>query len=147
VIGIADGVTVISDYAHHPTAIRATLQAARQQYGKARIWAVWQPHTYSRSRLLADKFAHAFTDADAALITDIYAAREQPDPGDPTSTDLARLATAAGHPNVRASGNLEATAKLLQHEVRSGDVVLILSAGDAPSVGEALLEARRSNSS
>jgi UDP-N-acetylmuramate--alanine ligase len=143
VIGIAGGVTVISDYAHHPTAIRATLQAARQQYGKAKLWAVWQPHTYSRSRLLADEFAHAFADADAVLITDIYAAREQPTPTDPTSADLARLTTAAGHANVRASGTLEATAELLQHEVEPGDVVIILSAGDAPRIGETLLQARQ----
>ncbi len=143
VMGEGGGVTVISDYGHHPTAIRATLQAARQRYLKARIWAVWQPHTYSRSRLMANEFAHSFTEADTVLITNIYAAREQPGPGDPTSGSLAALATVAGHPNVRASGNLEATAKILLDHVQPGDVVIILSAGDAPKIGEVLLEARQ----
>lgn len=138
VMGQAGGVTVISDYGHHPTAIRATLQAARQRYGKTTIWAVWQPHTYSRARLLADQYASAFRDADHVLITDVYAAREQPQPGDPTSADLARQA--ADHPDARYSGNLEATADLLRREVRSGDVVIIFSAGDAPGIGEMLLK-------
>ncbi len=141
IMGQAGGVTVISDYAHHPTAIRATLQAARQRYGKAPIWAVWQPHTYSRTRLLANEFAHAFGSANHALITDIYAAREQPQPGDPAPADLARMATAAGHPDARASGNLDSTADVLRREVRPGDVVIIFSAGDAPKIGEALLRA------
>ncbi len=139
VMGQAGGVTVLSDYGHHPTAIRAVLQAARQRYRGATIWAVWQPHTYSRTRLLAADFASAFADANHALITDIYAAREQPRPGDPTGEDLARMARSAGHPDARHSGDLDATAALLKREVRPGDVVIIFSAGDAPRVGEMLL--------
>ncbi len=138
-MGQAGGVTIISDYAHHPTAIRATLQAARQRYPKARIWAIWQPHTFSRTRLLAESFASAFPDANHALITDIYAAREQPQPGDLTAADLARMTTSAGHPDTRHSGNLESTTRLLADEVRPGDVVIIFSAGDAPRIGENLL--------
>jgi UDP-N-acetylmuramate--alanine ligase len=138
VMGQAGGVTVISDYGHHPTAIRATLQAARQRYRQATLWAVWQPHTYSRTRLLADQYASAFGDADHVLITDIYAARERPAPGDPSGADLAR--NAASHPDTRYSGGLDATASLLRREVRPGDVVIIFSAGDAPRVGEMLLK-------
>src|SRR5260221_7023181 len=119
-IGQSAGVNVLSDYGHHPTAIRATLQATRQRYPNARIWAVWQPHTFSRTRLLADDFARAFTDADHVLITDIYAAREKSSPGDPTGADLAHMATNAGHADVRFSADLDSTAALLKRDVRSG---------------------------
>ncbi|MEP7289128.1 MAG: UDP-N-acetylmuramate--L-alanine ligase [Chloroflexota bacterium] len=139
-MGQAGGVSVLSDYAHHPTAIRATLQATRQRYPQAAIWAVWQPHTYSRTRTLADSFVTAFPDADHVLITDIYAAREKPTAGDPTGSDLAQIATLAGHSDVRYSGDLSATAAILQREVHPGDVVIIFSAGDAPQVGASLLD-------
>jgi UDP-N-acetylmuramate--alanine ligase len=143
IMGQADGITVISDYGHHPTALRATLQAARQRYPNAAIWAVWQPHTYSRTRLLADEFAHAFARANHALVTDIYASREQPGASDPDGGSIARLITATGHPDARHSGNLDSTAALLCREARPGDVVIIFSAGDAPRVGEILLAERR----
>ena len=74
--GEADGIVVIDDYAHHPTKIRATLAAARLRYPGRRIWAVWQPHTYSRTRLLLAEFAAAFEQADEVVVTDIYPARE-----------------------------------------------------------------------
>src|SRR6185295_11416298 len=73
-MGEANGVLVISDYGHHPTAIKATLQAVRERYAKSTIWAIWQPHTYSRTSRLANEFGKAFHDADHVLITDIYAA-------------------------------------------------------------------------
>lgn len=79
--GEVDGIAMIDDYAHHPAKIRATLQAARERYPERDIWAVWQPHTYSRTQALMDDFLVAFKDADHVLITDIYAAREQPIPG------------------------------------------------------------------
>lgn len=139
VMGTAGGVTVISDYGHHPTAIQATLQAARQRYPGAHLWAVWQPHTYSRTRLLAGEFARAFALADHALITDIYASREKWAPGDPDGASLARLAAEAGHPDARHSGDIPATAALLIREVEPGDAVIIFSAGDAPKIGEFLL--------
>src|SRR5512146_522500 len=76
VLGEARGVVVINDYAHHPTEIRATLAAARSRYPKHRIWAVWQPHTYSRIKALFDDFVLAFQDADEVVVTEVYAARE-----------------------------------------------------------------------
>jgi UDP-N-acetylmuramate--alanine ligase len=80
--GEVNGITVIDDYAHHPTEIRATLSAARMRFPKSRLWVVWQPHTYSRTRLLFHDFVAAFEQADHVLVTDIYAAREkQPDDG------------------------------------------------------------------
>jgi UDP-N-acetylmuramate--alanine ligase len=145
VMGQVGGVTVISDYGHHPTAIRATLQAVRQRYGNTTIWAVWQPHTYSRTRLLAADFARAFRDANYLFITDIYAARETRQVGDPTAGDLARMAVSAGHGDARYSGDLEATANVLAVEVCPGDVVIIFSAGDAPKIGQMLLDSLENN--
>ncbi len=138
-MGERAGITVYSDYGHHPTALRATLQGARARFADRTIWAVWQPHTYSRTHLLATEFAEAFDDADHVLITDVYAAREQPRPG-PTPAEIARRATEHGHPDARASAGLEATANVLRTETRPGDIVIIFSAGDAPRIGELLLE-------
>jgi UDP-N-acetylmuramate--alanine ligase len=145
-LGITDhGVTIFSDYGHHPTALKATLQGARNRFPNARIWAVWQPHTYSRTHLLAHEFAEAFASANHALITDIYAAREQPSPG----TDPAMIADwgkESGHADVRASGDLIATARILSTETQPGDVVIIFSAGDAPTIGTQLLSAKTHDS-
>ncbi len=74
--GEASGVIVIDDYAHHPTEIKATLAAAKARYPRRRIWAVWQPHTYSRTQALLNDFVHSFADADEVIVTEIYAARE-----------------------------------------------------------------------
>ncbi|MHB8629139.1 MAG: UDP-N-acetylmuramate--L-alanine ligase [Aggregatilineales bacterium] len=134
----ANGISVYSDYGHHPTAIRATLRGARTRFPEQVIWAVWQPHTYSRTHLLAHEFAQAFKDADHALITDIYAAREQPSPG-PSEGDIVTWAHEAGHADVRHTGGLSATAATLRAEAKPGDVVIIFSAGDGPKIGELLL--------
>jgi len=134
----ATGVSIYSDYGHHPTAIRSTLQGARDRFPKETIWAVWQPHTFSRTHLLAHDFAAAFEGADHALITDIYAAREQPSSG-PSETDIADWARASGHPDARYTGDLKATAAVLRAEAKPGDVVIIFSAGDGPKIGEILL--------
>ena len=139
-LGRAAGVSVISDYAHHPTEIRVTLAAFRQRPDVRALWAVWQPHTYGRMRTLADDFAGAFAAADHVLVTDVYSVREQPAPGLDAPQMATRIAE-TGHPDARYSGDLEATARLLAEEVRAGDAVLILSAGDAPRVGTLLLDA------
>lgn len=147
IMGSVGGVTVVNDYGHHPTAIRTILQAMRQQYPDRPLWAVWQPHTFSRTRTLAADFARAFTEADHALVTDMYAAREQFQPGDLDGPALARLIAGTGHPDARHSGDLERTARLLISEIdpaaRPGAVVVIFSAGDAPKVGELLLASLR----
>ncbi len=137
-LGVANGVTIYSDYGHHPTAIRATLEGARIRFGSATIWAVWQPHTYSRTHLLAHEFAESFADADHALIMDIFAAREQPMPG-LGSPEIAEMARATGHPDARHSGDLSATADILRRETQPGAIVIIFSAGDAPKIGEIML--------
>jgi len=136
--GQAGGVTVIDDYGHHPTAITATLRAARAAYPQAAIWAVWQPHTYSRLRALFEGFAAAFPPeaVDHVLITDVYAAREAISDGPGVPDLIARIP----HPDVRHTPTFGAAVEALAAGVKPGDVVLILSAGDAPAIGVRLLE-------
>lgn len=137
IMGQVDGITIISDYAHHPTAIRMNLEAWKQQAG--RLWAVWQPHTYNRLRALADEFVECFADAGHVLVTDVYSVRETPAIG-LTLPDLVARIQATGHPDARYSGGFEATAALLANELESGDNVIIFSAGDAPQIGHLLLK-------
>jgi UDP-N-acetylmuramate--alanine ligase len=110
-------------------------------YPKHTIWAVWQPHTYSRTQALMSGYAQAFDNADHVLVTDIYAAREEPVPG----VDSKRVVKAIKqyHPDTVYSGDLEATAERLIKKVRGRSLVIVFSAGDAPKVGQMLLEARR----
>ncbi len=137
--GENNGVVVIDDYAHHPTAIRATLAAARGRYPGCTIWAVWQPHTYSRTQMLLDDFAGAFADADHVLVTDIYAAREQPVPG----LDAARVAASIDHGSVRAVPTSDDAVACLLAEVSAPAVIVIMSAGDAPQIGIEYLARKR----
>ncbi len=138
-LGVAGGVTVISDYAHHPTAVRVTLEALRARPGLRDLWAVWQPHTYGRMRALADEFAAAFAAADHVLVTDVYSVRETVTPGLDAAGMAAQIA-GAGHPDVRYTGPLDATAEALIACVRPGDVIALLSAGDALRVGRQVLD-------
>ncbi len=140
VMGEASGVKVINDYAHHPTAIMMTLKAWRERVGKGSLWAVWQPHTYSRTRTLADSFKDSFGSAHHVLVTDVFAARETFTPG-LDAKDLAAMMS--DHPDARYSGDLFETAQLLATEVKTGDIVVLLSAGDAPRIGHALLDVLR----
>jgi len=134
--GEADGVLVVDDYAHHPTEIRATLQAARSRFPSQTLWAVWQPHTYSRTKTWLDDFAQAFDLADQVIVLPIYASRERDTLG---LTDV-QVAAAVRHPDVRRAESLEEAVVWLATEVRPGDVVLTLGAGDSDKVGEWLLE-------
>ncbi|MCC6612246.1 MAG: UDP-N-acetylmuramate--L-alanine ligase [Anaerolineae bacterium] len=126
-----NGIVVIDDYAHHPTAIRATLAAARARYPGRELWAIWQPHTFSRTLALLEDYARAFADADHVLVTDIYAAREQP------LADVSGVTTAhaIAHVDARHIAPFEAAVDLLVDEVKSPAVILIMSAGDAPQIG------------
>lgn len=137
--GEAGGVLVIDDYAHHPTEIRATLAAARQRYPQRRLWAVFQPHTYSRTRTLLAEMAASFDMADSVIVSDIYAAREQND----GTVNAADIVAASSHRQIKHIGSLPAIAEHLLHSVRPGDVVITLGAGDGNRVGERLLEGLR----
>ncbi len=137
--GEAAGVVVVDDYAHHPLAIRATLQAARQRYPGSRVWAVWQPHTYSRTKALLEDFARSFDLAEHVIILPIYAARES----DTLGVSSADVAAAMSHPDVRCARSLEEAVVWLGTEVQPGDVVLTLGAGDEDKVAAWLLDTLR----
>ena len=127
--GEVNGIKIFDDYAHHPTEIRATLSGARARFPEARIWAVWQPHTYSRAKTLFLDFARAFKDANEVIVTEVYAAREPKE-----EFTSAEIVSAMPHLSARYIETLpEVTEYLLGHLV-PGDVVLVLSAGDADQV-------------
>lgn len=133
--GQARGVTVVDDYAHHPTEIRATIEAARERYPAARLWAVFQPHTYSRTREMLDDFAAALSLADYVVLAPIYAARETDDLGVSSADIAGRM---AGRPVVVVESPA-AAGEVVAADAEAGDVVLILGAGDIWKAGERLL--------
>jgi UDP-N-acetylmuramate--alanine ligase len=139
--GEAVGVTVVDDYAHHPTEARATLAAARARFPGRRIVAYLQPHTFSRTAALAEEWAGACGDADVLLVGDVYAAREQGDaPG--VARALAARIAATGVYASHVGGVDEAAAALIAL-AQPGDVVLTLGAGDGDRAGLILLEQLR----
>jgi UDP-N-acetylmuramate--alanine ligase len=136
--GEAEGVTVIDDYGHHPTEIQETLATLRGRAGGRRTLVLFQPHRYTRTRLLWDEFCAAFFVADMVLLTDIYPAGEAPYPG-VTAEALAAAIAERGHRAVAYAGNLEQATERLVAEAREGDVVLTLGAGNVAAAAEALL--------
>jgi len=133
--GETKGVTVIDDYAHHPTEIRATLAGAKARYPGRRVWAVWQPHTYTRVQTLFFEFSRAFGDADEVLVTEVYASREAKQ-----DFSSAEVVAAMPHSSARYTGSLEDTTEYLLKNLRSGDVLLVLSAGDADQISADVLK-------
>jgi len=134
--GEINNITVIDDYAHHPTEIRATLSAARMRYPKSKLWVVWQPHTYSRTRLLFNDFVVAFEQADHVIITDIYAAREkQPEDG----FSSRQVVAAMSFPDTNYIPDFSRVATYLIDRLVPGDVLMVLSAGDADQISTHML--------
>jgi UDP-N-acetylmuramate--alanine ligase len=131
--GEANGVVVIDDYAHHPTEIQATLAAARSRYPRCPLWVVWQPHTYSRTQTLLEDFANSFGDADEVIVTEVYPARE---PKKDFSSK--KVVEAMPRPAHFIAGLPEVSNYLITH-LRPGDVLLVLSAGDADQVSTDVL--------
>ncbi len=137
-LGETGGVSVVDDYAHHPTEIRATLAAARGAYPGRRIVAAFQPHLYTRTRDFAGEFGAALAGADVVFLTEIYPSREQPIAG--VNADLvASAAERSGRP-VAWRGERRALAQALADFVRRGDVVLTMGAGDITRTGPELQE-------
>lgn len=136
--GQARGITVIDDYGHHPTEVRATLDAARQS-GDHRVVVVFQPHRYSRTQHCFEEFARAFYQADVVVISDIYPAGEEPLEGI-TSERLVDAIKTHGHKNARYVGNLAEIAGVLGPELKAGDLVITMGAGNVWKVGDQLLE-------
>jgi UDP-N-acetylmuramate--alanine ligase len=134
-----DGIAVIDDYAHHPTEIRATLAAARQAFPGRRIIAVFQPHLPSRTRDLMDDFATAFVDADLAVLTDIYLAREAADPAVTGEVLALRVGASLGADRTTYVADKHNLPDALKRIAWPKDVILTLGAGDIREAGERFL--------
>jgi UDP-N-acetylmuramate--alanine ligase len=141
--GQIDNVMLVDDYAHHPTAIAATLEGAHRRYPDRRLVAVYQPHMYSRTKVFFEQFLEAFDAADLVIIADIFPAREQ-DTGLIHSRDLVaglaeRPRFAQGGAQVYHGGDVNETAQMLASQLHSGDLAVIMGAGDIYDVTEQLL--------
>ena len=135
--GEAAGVTVIDDYGHHPTEVRATLNAARQRQF-AKIHVLFQPHRFTRTQILMDDFARSFFDADSVTVLDIYAASESPIEG-VTSPALIEKMRSSGQREVAFASSLEAAAVALASKAKAGEMILTLGAGSVSQAGEMIL--------
>jgi UDP-N-acetylmuramate--alanine ligase len=137
--GEAAGVTIMDDYAHHPTEIRASLAAARTRFPGRRLVVLFQPHTYTRSAYLLDDFRTCFGDADVLYLADTYAAREDPSQG----LDARALAAEISAPRAVYAGSVAAAADVVATALQPGDVFFTLGAGDVDAAGPLVLEALR----
>jgi UDP-N-acetylmuramate--alanine ligase len=137
--GESAGVLVVDDYGHHPREIEAALKALRSAVGPRRVVVLFQPHRYSRLADLFEDFARCFLDADTLLVSEVYAAGEEPIEGVDAEHLVAAIAR-RGHRSVRAIGGLDEALDELVDEVQAGDVFLTLGAGSVWRAGEALLE-------
>lgn len=140
--GEARGVTVVDDYGHHPTEIIATLKAARQVWADRRMIVVFQPHRYTRTKGLFNDFLDAFNDADVLIVTDIYAASEQPIEG-VTAESLSRGIVDQGHKDVTYLSKFEDIIAHLREITQPGDVVMTVGAGTVWKIGEQFIETHR----
>ena len=134
--GQARGVTVVDDYGHHPTEIRATLAAARE-CGYRRIHVVFQPHRYSRTLDLLEEFGGAFADADTVIVLPIYAASEEAIPG----VTAERLASRIEGPQVQFAPDFPAAIAAVSAVAREGDLMLTLGAGNVNQLAAQILAA------
>ena len=136
-LGLWHGAAVVDDYAHHPTEVEATLQAARQTFPGGRVFAVFQPHLFSRTQDLAEDFGRALLGADMAVVTDVYPSREKPIPG-VTGELVVEAALRSGHRNVHYCPSWRDAQGLLSNEVGPRDVVITLGAGDVNRLAQGL---------
>jgi UDP-N-acetylmuramate--alanine ligase len=134
--GTASGITVVDDYGHHPTEIRATLAAARE-CGHKKIHVVFQPHRYTRTLDLMDQFAGAFIDADSVVVLPIYAASEEPIPG----VTAERLAEKITSPHVEFAPDFPAAVAAVAVQAHAGDLILTLGAGNVSQLAPQILKA------
>lgn len=135
--GVYNNITVVDDYAHHPSEIKATLEAAKKSAYR-KIWAAFQPHTYTRAKKFFHEFADAFADCHQVVVTDIYAAREK-DPGDIHSSQLADAIASRSH-NAVYKASLDEVAEYLYANAQPGDIILSLGAGTINQICSKILE-------
>ncbi len=135
--GVKNGARIIDDYAHHPTEIMCTLKTARSMC-KGKLYVVFQPHTYTRTKCLLDEFSKAFDDADRIIVTDIYAAREK-DTGEIHASDLSKKLSERGKNAIYIS-SFDEIATQLGSVIGQGDIVITMGAGNVYKISEILAE-------
>jgi len=128
IVGEFDGVTLINDYAHHPTEIKATLKAIKEHYKGRRIICSFQPHQYSRTYELLEGFKTSFNDADVVIVPNIYAARDTEETK--SKINGKSFAEALIHPDGRWGEDFDTTFNMLKEEAKEGDIIIIMGAGD-----------------
>lgn len=136
--GSGAGVTVIDDYGHHPTEIKATLAAAKE-CGYRRVIVVFQPHRYTRTQLLMEDFAESFRDADSVFMLDIYAASEPPIPGVTSQVLAARVKDKCGK-SAEYVASFDDAIEAVAKSAQAGDMVLTLGAGNVSQLGPMIVE-------
>lgn len=129
VVGTKNGVTIVDDYAHHPTAVRETIEAAKAKYPESKIWAVFEPHTFSRTEATLNELAESFNDADEVLISDIYPAREKKSASSITSEKVVE-AVKENQPKARLVHTKQEALDIIKSEAKAGDVVIIMAVGE-----------------
>lgn len=137
IVGSHNNITIVDDYAHHPTEIRVTLEAAKK-VPHSRLWCIFQPHTYTRTKLLLNEFAHSFYDTNNVIITDIYAAREK-DTGLIHSKDLTKEINNNSN-NAIYIKEFEDIAEYISENAKPGDLVMTVGAGSITNLGPMILE-------
>ena len=142
--GHAAGITVVDDYGHHPTEIRATLAAARV-FSRGRVHVIFQPHRYTRTRDLLDEFGAAFPDADSVIVLPIYAASEEPLPGITAELLAERIRNHDGKTRVRYAPDFPAAVAAIAASAHEGDLILTLGAGSVSQLGPQILAALQKN--
>jgi UDP-N-acetylmuramate--alanine ligase len=136
--GETSGVMIVDDYGHHPAEVRATLEGARAGFHDRRLIVAFQPHRYTRTRDLMAEFACAFNEADRVYVCDVYAAGEEPIEG-ASSERLVKEMRASGHPRATHVARRADLAAAILPELRAGDIVITLGAGDVWQVGEEIM--------
>lgn len=139
-VGEQDAVTVVDDYAHHPTEVAATLRAARQ-LGFGRVWAVFQPHRFTRTAALSEEFGSAFEDADRLVMLDVYSAGETPIPGVSGRTIMDAVLRNSPRASLAWLPHRDDIAPYLAANVEAGDLVITMGAGDVTALGPEILKA------
>ncbi len=139
--GDKNGMHIFDDYAHHPTEVRATLAAFREKFPEAKVWAVFQPHQYSRTRDFLDEFAASFADADEVLIPNIYRVRDSEEDVESVSAEILVQKICEAGAKARHTHDFAQTIALLQNEAKAGDVIVSIGAGPVYQVAEKFLAA------
>jgi UDP-N-acetylmuramate--alanine ligase len=139
------GITVIDDYAHHPTKIKASLRAVRERYQPQRLWCVFQAHQYSRTQSLLEEFAASFADADKVLIPEIFFARDTEASRNAVNAKILTDRIRGQGTDAEYIGSFDAVCDCLEQNVRTGDVVVTMGAGDVWKVADEYIQRLRRN--